>query len=146
MRLPLILRGAWHLLECALAAMWLVSAAAKLLSPLPAYELIAADVGGGGTAHATFAAIVGAEVLLGALMSLRVVRGLYASLGLLLVFTTALLRVRSVWGGTFACGCFGDTATIDDALLRNGILAGVVAAMILARWTYGIRRRTSQVP
>jgi len=146
MRLPTLVRGVWHLLECALAAMWLVSAGAKLLTPLPAYELIAADVGGGTTAHLTFAVLVGAEVLLGVLMALGVIRGLYASLGLLLVFTTALIRVRAAWGGTFSCGCFGDTATIDEALLRNGILAGVVAAMILARLVHQFSRTASRDP
>jgi len=125
------------LAECGVAALWLVSAAGKLAVPLPSYELAAAAVGGGQPAKIALAATVGVEVLLGAAAAFGILRGLWPTLGLLGIWSLVLVRVRRIWGGTFACGCFGGTATIDDALGRNALLAGLTGAVLVLAWTFG---------
>lgn len=129
-----LLRGVPAFCECALAALWLVAAGAKLWEPLPAYELAAAAVGGGTPAHLGFAAAVGLEVLLGVAIAARALRGLWSSLALFAGWSLVLLRVRAEWGGTYSCGCFGDTSTVDEALARNAFLA--VCVVVVLGWRF----------
>ena len=113
-------------------AMWLFAAATKLQAPLAAYELTTRAVPYG-AARLCLAAVIGAEVLVGAAMVLRAIRGLWASFGGLLLASAALLHVRSSAGELVPCGCFGKMfgTTIDDALRNNAVLLAVHVALIV---------------
>ncbi len=117
----------------AFGAMWLAAAAGKVASPLDAYEFTARIVPPGGGAKLALAAAVAGEAALGAAMALRAIRGFWASLAALGIATAALLVVRARAGALVPCGCFGPALgdTIDAALVRNGVLAGVLVALLL---------------
>jgi hypothetical protein len=114
-------------------AMWLLAAAGKIASPLSAYELTVYALPAGTTAKAALTLAVALEVFLGAAMCLRVVRSFVWSLAGLLVAIGLLLLVRSRAEELVPCGCFGDFlgTTVDGALVRDGVLVAIHAALIL---------------
>jgi methylamine utilization protein MauE len=117
-----------------LGAMWLFAASLKIARPVGALELTAHLVPASVPSKAAVAAAVGAETILGAAMCLRAIRGFVPSLALLLVFSGFLLVARSQVEGTLVpCGCFGDLfgASIDEALVRNGVLVALHLGLIL---------------
>jgi hypothetical protein len=118
-----------------LGATWLFAALSKLSGPLEAYEFAARVVPAGVTAKGAVAATVGAEAALGAAMMLRACVGLWPSLVGLALATAALLMVRAAEGGMVPCGCMGESlgATIDQALVRNAVLAAPIVALIVWR-------------
>lgn len=124
----------------AFGAMWLAAAAAKVSSPLVAYEIVCHVAEPGAPAKAFLATAVGLETALGAAMLLRAVRGYALSLAGLAAASAVLLVVRGTAGELVPCGCFGDLlgTTLDGALWRNAVLAAVLAALIL--WS---RRKTA---
>lgn len=123
-------------LSIAFGAMWLVAAATKASAPLESYEFTSYVAAPGWPAKALVVAAVAGEAALGAAMCLRAVRGLGWSLAALAAAEAALLVARHrAAGELLRCGCFGGLAasTVEEALLRNGILAAVhVAGIVVA--------------
>jgi methylamine utilization protein MauE len=123
------------LLVCLL---WGIAAVGKLRDPLAAYELIALNVGPGALARAMLAAIVAAETLLAVwiALGLSAARGLAVSLGALAGLTVVLLVAQERVGGAVPCGCLpsGLDSTVEDAIVRNLVLMGVVAALLVWDW------------
>ncbi len=119
--------------SAAFGVMWLVAAAAKIASPLEAYELAARVAPAGAASKASLATAVAAEAALGAAMILRVVRGFGLSLLGIAAASGVLLVARDAQSAFAPCGCFGDAfgTTVNDALVRNGVLAAVLAALLV---------------
>ena len=135
----------WLLAAASLAfgAMWLVAAGTKVVQPLPAYEFVSMLLGahGGFLPKAVLVAEVLLEALLGACMVLFVVRGLWVTLGGLALVSAALVVVRQVFTGEVPCGCFPALleTSVDGALVRNGVLGGLLLGLLL--WDLLSRRR-----
>jgi hypothetical protein len=121
--------------QAAFGAMWLFAAGAKLASPLAVYELTAHVAPPGAASKALVAAAIAGETLLGAAMVLRVVRGFGLSIAGLAALTGVLLAVRAAAGELVPCGCLGDALapTLDGAILRNAVLASILAALMVWR-------------
>lgn len=119
--------------SAAFGLMWLAAAAAKVSSPLVAYEIVCHVVAPGAPAKTLLAVAAGLEVALGVAMLLRAVQGFALSLAGLAAASAVLLAVRSSAGELVPCGCFGDFlgTTLDGALIRNALLAAVLVALIL---------------
>ncbi len=134
------------LASLAFGAMWLFAAGAKIAAPLEAYEFAARVVDPGASAKLALAATVGAEAALGAAMALRVVRGFGLSLVAILAAEAALVHVRAQDGALVPCGCFGEAlgATVDQALLRNAVLAAALVGLIV--WERRSAGRPSEAP
>lgn len=118
-------------------AMWLFAAATKIAAPLTAYEFVARVAPPGLPAKTALVVAIAAETLLGAAMTLRAVgavRGYVLSLVGLAVACGALLQVRAhaKVGEIVQCGCYGDAfaGTLDDELIRNGVMAGVLVLLL----------------
>jgi len=119
-------------------AMWLFAAAAKIVRPLAAYEFAARVATPGIAAKSSLIVAITAETLLGAAMALRAVsavRGFLLSLVGLAVACGALFQVRAhaKVGEIIQCGCYGDalSGSLDDELVRNGVMAGVLVLLIV---------------
>jgi hypothetical protein len=115
-----------------LGAMWLVAAVSKALAPEDAYEFAVRVTSPGAVAKAGLALVVGVEGALGAAMLLGAVRGLVPTALLLAAATGALLLVRAQSGGRVPCGCFVVGASVDEALVRNWVLLGATALLLIA--------------
>jgi hypothetical protein len=115
-------------------AMWLVAAATKIASPLPAYELTAQAVPPGLHPKVVLAALVAAEVCLGAAMCLRALKGLGWSLVALALASAVLVVLKQrAEEQLIPCGCFGKlfNTSLEGALVRNAIVGAVHVALIL---------------
>lgn len=116
-------------------AMWLVAAGAKIASPLAAWQFAVHAVPPGLPSKPVLAAVVGGEVLLGAAMCLRALRGLSWSLAGLLAMSATLLAIQAFDPSELLqCGCFGKlfgTPTIGGALVRNATLIAAHLALIV---------------
>ena len=118
-------------------AMWLFAAATKVVWPLGAYEFAGRVVPAGLGAKAALIAVITAETLLGAAMAHRAigaVRGFLLSLVGLAVACGAVFRVKAhaKVGEIIQCGCYGDLfrGSLDDELVRNGVMAGLLVVLI----------------
>lgn len=115
----------------ALAAMWAWAALGKGLQAEPALETVSTVVEGRRAAQVALALVVGLEAALAVAILLRVVRGLWSSLVLLVPFTAFLWHVDAEGGEMLPCGCFGRTdATVAESMTRNIWIALAILAVI----------------
>lgn len=131
------IRGVVLLAGLALAAMWAWAAFGKGLQAEPVLETVASVIEGRRLAQVVLASVVGLEAALAVAILLRVVRGLWSSLLLLVPFTGFLWYVDARGGDMLPCGCFGRTdATVAESMTRNiWIAIGVLAVLALDAWS-----------
>lgn len=124
-------------------AMWLFAAAAKAADVLPAYEFTARVVPPGAATSAALGVAVALEAALGLGMLLGVLRGFVPTVLGLAAALAALWRVKTLHDGRVPCGCFSTFAegTVDEAIVRNLVLAGIAAALALAAAASDRRQR-----
>lgn len=122
---------------------WLAAGTSKAVAPEAAYEFTARVLGGGAATKAALVALAGAETALGIAMVAGVLRGTVPTAGMLAAVTAALLHVRSRSGGAVGCGCFVVPASVDEALVRNAVLLGLLLPFAALAVIEGRRRRAA---
>jgi hypothetical protein len=139
---PAVLKRLQQLARYVLAAVFLLSASAKLLSPAQFREFVSQHIALGSNAILMISyGAVGLEVGVALLLLYRPSRpiGAMVSAGLLFAFTLVLMYSMQT-GSSVNCGCFGEIAgegSIELSILRNIALL-CLSVFIMYSPTYAV--------